>query len=678
MRGFLSVFLLLFFCSLSAQHPESEKELRDSVALGEIQVTAARYRQDLRSLAAPLQVVSSNQLQRASTGDLSAALASLPGVQLQSGTFQTLKLTLRGIGSRSQYGTNRSSVYINDIPLTGGDGTAVFDDLDVSFLARAEVIKGTYSAWYGSGMGGSIRFITRTPTEKAFSAEAGITAGSSGLRKLNGMAFSSYTSGNLSVGLSHLRGDGYRENSAFSRTSALVSGKQRISTSAGVLSYLLMLSDVHAFTPSSIDYSTYINNPEAAAPNWLGVKGYKAYQRLLTGVKLETGLGANWSNTVLITATAYDQYELRPFNILDDNALSTSLQEVIRYRNPSLSAALGMEVFRESYDWQTRANGTDAVLTDAHETRRHVNVFASGEWKPIASLRFSLAANVNLTQYTLRERKESDLLFRTDQLTGKAIFSPMAGVVYTVTDVVSLYGSVGHGFSTPTVEESLSSDGTMNPGLRPEQGWTVDAGFRTWLPDSRLSVQGSVYSIFLDDLLVTKRPAEDVFYGENAGSAVLKGMELSIGFQPLDRLRFQLSSSLSNNTFKEFEEVDASFSGNHLPGIPRSQFYSSIELELPLQLRLNAVYRYSGRQFADDRNTITVDGWNTIDLGISFTTSLWGKLNMHSQVSVNNLLNEKYASMILINAPSFGGREPRYFYPAQPGNIALRVQLRWE
>lgn len=169
-----------------------------------------------------------------------------------------------------------------------------------------------------------------------------------------------------------------------------------------------------------------------------------------------------------------------------------------------------------------------------------------------------------------------------------------------------------------------------------------------------------------------------MFYGENAGSAVLKGMELSIGFQPLDRLRFQLSSSLSNNTFKEFEEVDASFSGNHLPGIPRSQFYSSIELELPLQLRLNAVYRYSGRQFADDRNTITVDGWNTIDLGISFTTSLWGKLNMHSQVSVNNLLNEKYASMILINAPSFGGREPRYFYPAQPGNIALRVQLRWE
>ncbi|MDD3195640.1 MAG: TonB-dependent receptor [Paludibacter sp.] len=678
MRGFLSVFLLLFFCSLSAQRPESEKELRDSVALGEIQVTAARYRQDLRSLAAPLQVVSSNQLQRASTGDLSAALASLPGVQLQSGTFQTLKLTLRGIGSRSQYGTNRSSVYINDIPLSGGDGTAVFDDLDVSFLSRAEVIKGTYSAWYGSGMGGSIRFITRTPTEKAFSAEAGITAGSSGLRKLNGMAFSNYTSGNLSVGLSHLHGDGYRANSAFSRTSALVSGKQRISTSVGVLSYLLMLSDVHAYTPSSIDYSTYINNPEAAAPNWLGVKGYKAYQRLLTGVKLETGLGANWSNTVLITATGYDQYELRPFNILDDNALSTSLQEVIRYRNPSLSAALGMEIFRESYDWQTRANGTDAVLTDAHETRRHVNVFASGEWMPISTLRFSLAANVNLTQYTLRERKESDLLFRTDQLTGKAIFSPMAGVVYTVTDVVSLYGSVGHGFSTPTVEESLSSDGTMNPGLRPEQGWTLDAGFRAWLPDSRLSVQGSVYTIFLDDLLVTKRPAEDVFYGENAGSAVLKGMELSIGFQPLDRLRFQLSSSLSNNTFKEFEEVDASFSGNHLPGIPRSQFYSSIELELPLQLRLNAVYRYSGRQFADDRNTITVDGWNTIDLGISFTTSLWGKLNMHSHVSVNNLLNEKYASMILINAPSFGGREPRYFYPAQPGNIALRVQLRWE
>jgi iron complex outermembrane receptor protein len=224
MRSVLT-FLFLLFAKTVLSQSEVKTATADSVELNEVQVTAARYPQSLRSLAAPVQIVSQNKLQRISTGDLSSALASVPGVQLQSGTFQTLKLTLRGIGSRSQYSTNRTRVYIDDIPLTGGDGTSVFDDLELSFLSRAEITKGSYSAWYGSGMGGSLRFVSQKASDKLFSADAGVTAGSFGLLKFSGLALSGFESGKLTVGLSHLSGDGYRQNSSYSRSSALLTGE---------------------------------------------------------------------------------------------------------------------------------------------------------------------------------------------------------------------------------------------------------------------------------------------------------------------------------------------------------------------------------------------------------------------------------------------------------------------
>ncbi len=677
MRSALTFLFLLFVKTVLSQS-EVKTATVDSVELNEVQVTAARYPQSLRSLAAPVQLISSNMLQRISTGDLSSALASVPGVQLQSGTFQTLKLTLRGIGSRSQYSTNRTRVYIDDIPLTGGDGTSVFDDLELSFLSRAEITKGSYSAWYGSGMGGSLRFVSQKASDKLFSADAGATSGSFGLLKFLGMARSGFESGKLTVGLSHLSGDGYRQNSSYSRNSALLTGEFSDVKALGKITYLLMLSDVNAFTPSSVDENTSLNNPEAAAANWLNVKGFKAYQRLLAGVKIDTKLSRAWTNTLLLNTNAYDQYELRPFNILDDRSVTFSVQESVRFQTENANVAFGIEALTERYNWQTQANNTLEVLTDALENRSHINAFASTEWLASEKIRISLAANLNFTEYSLTENQVPDRPVTNGNYAGKAIFSPMAGVVYRLSEAVSLYGSAGHGFSNPTVEESLNSEGMMNTHLRPEQGWTFDAGAKCWFPEARIYLQGSAYLIALNDLLVTKRPAEDVFYGENAGSSMLKGLEMTFRQQAFDWLNYSISGSVSDNRFSSFSENNISYAGKNLPGIPQSQLYSDMEIILPWQIKFHTAFRYSGMQYADDANRVLVKGWKTLDAGVRYETKLLGKLHLNAQLAVNNLFNEHYASMILINAPSFNGRAPRYYYPALPRNFAFTLRLQWK
>ena len=49
------------------------------------------------------------------------------------------------------------------------------------------------------------------------------------------------------------------------------------------------------------------------------------------------------------------------------------------------------------------------------------------------------------------------------------------------------------------------------------------------------------------------------------------------------------------------------------------------------------------------------------------------KMNMH--LGINNLFNEKYASMIGINASSFGGNAPRYYYPGLPRNYYFGMKV---
>ena len=45
---------------------------------------------------------------------------------------------------------------------------------------------------------------------------------------------------------------------------------------------------------------------------------------------------------------------------------------------------------------------------------------------------------------------------------------------------------------------------------------------------------------------------------------------------------------------------------------------------------------------------------------------------------IRNLFDAHYASMILINAPSFGGQPPRYYYPGTPRYFYLGLRFAFK
>ena len=69
---------------------------------------------------------------------------------MQSGTYATSRIVIRGMGSRTPYNTNRIKFYLNDIPITSSDGVSNPEDINLQMIDRLEVVKGPASALYGS------------------------------------------------------------------------------------------------------------------------------------------------------------------------------------------------------------------------------------------------------------------------------------------------------------------------------------------------------------------------------------------------------------------------------------------------------------------------------------------------------------------------------------------------
>lgn len=645
-----------------------------TLELEEVVVTSFRYNKNVRNISAPFQVVGKARLESNDIGEIAVTLNSVPGIQMQSGTFQTTKVTIRGIGSRSPYSTNRTRAFMDDIPLTTGDGNTVIDDIELTFIDKIEITKGPHSAWYGSGMGGSVRFVSLMQPATPFTAAANVHAGSFGLGKVSANVRTSGPQGYLNAGVARIWGDGYRQNSAFGRSSAFVSGQ---AGKQHILNYLLMLSDVKSQTPSSVNEETYRNAPHRAAPNWLNVKGHKDYQRVLAGLRLQSPVGIGFTNIATISGSIYDQYELRPFNILDDKAVSVNLQENIRYSRGWLTAAAGLEWLHEDYSWQIFQNNTLAEQQNSAEKRNQVNAYLTAEATLHEAFILSLTGNVNSTRYTVTDLFAADSIDYSGRYSNKLIFSPKLGLTYRHNADLSLFASAGHGFSNPTVEESLSSEGFLNPNLRPEQGLTVDLGARGNTPGNTLSAEVSAYYIRLTDLLVTKRITEAIFYGENAGKSTLKGIELQVQYRPAARLRATASANASDNRFVEFISDGADFTGRQLPGIPRLHATADLHASVLENLWFQATYTFTGGQYMDDANSRQADTWQTINLRADYSLKAGTRLRVHFIASVQNLFNERYASMILINAPSFGGNAPRYYYPALTRNFLFTVKLQF-
>jgi iron complex outermembrane receptor protein len=153
------IVVALFLLNAVATPLSAREAGSHDAVLEEVVVTATRIPTDLVRLPFAAGRVGRDEIQRGRQQlGLDEALVSIPGLFFQNryNFAQDLRIAIRGFGARANFGIRGIRIFADDIPLTLPDGQGSVDAIDLGSAEQVEVIRGPFSAVYGSASGGVI------------------------------------------------------------------------------------------------------------------------------------------------------------------------------------------------------------------------------------------------------------------------------------------------------------------------------------------------------------------------------------------------------------------------------------------------------------------------------------------------------------------------------------------
>ena len=676
------LLLITFFLSFTCLFSQVQK---DTVALSTIILKGSPIKLSLQNAAASVAVITSVDINKTDGIILTPVLNKIPGITMQQGALNTNRVTIRGIGARSQYGTNKIKAYFDGIPLTSGEGETTIEDIDLASIEKIEIIKGPNATSFGSGLGGVIQLFSKeTPLMEKF-GKSTVTFGNFGLLQQRLSAGFSDSKTNLYASHNDIAIDGFRTNSSYKRKSFNLQGKQKISSN-GNLSFLGTFTRLKAFIPSSINETDLKNNPEKAASTWAAAKGFESYDKLMLGLGYDHQFSEKWSLQTSVFSNFKKAYEPRPFDILEDKTSSVGFRTNVNYATQlflmPIEFSFGTELLKENYEFSLFKNlyqsqpGKGSIQGDEfsaiNQNRNYSNYFLQMELWLTGKLHLETGVAFNKTKYALEDVFDKNSVAQKTPFTFGSIWSPRMGLSYKVSNGKNMFIAVSKGFSVPAVSETLTPAGQINTDLKPEIGVNYEMGFKgNWL-ENKLYTEVTFYSTQITNLLVARRTADDQYVGVNAGSSSHTGVEFLLNYKLLDDKLFQItpyiSGAVNDFKFKEFIDNDVDYSGNQLTGVPENQLNFGLDVITKYGFSVNTSFRTMAKIPLNDSNTKYSEGYSLLDIKTTYAFIILKVLKTELNAGINNALNTNYAANILPNAVGFGSAAPRYFYPGNPIN----------
>lgn len=638
-------------------------------------VVVTRAPTSLDQIPAAVDVLDSTALRQGRrTLGLAEALADLPGTYVSDrGTFALdQRISLRGFGSRSAFGTRGVIVLLDGIPQTLPDGQSQFTNVELADVARVEVLRGSASVLYGNGAGGVVNLIS---TPSAGAPAAGIVrveGGSHGLFKWYGRASGSTGPVGAVASLSRTLVDGYRQHSSADlRRLAVALSYRRGSTDLRLR--FNAADDPLSENPGALTTDEFADSPGIAAPNNLARNAGKAVDQQQLALQLDHVAGDG------------GRYSLSLFGLLRDldNPLATNTTIRIGRRaggirasavrgtgssatHPVLTAGLDAQWMRDE-----RANltpnhvATPDTTVNQLEHVRSVGPFLRAVWQPMSAWRLEGGIRRDQISFSVRDRLEGGPDDSGERSMGA--WSASAGATFLGSRAMTPYASVSTSFDSPTTTElAVQQDGGgFNGDLGPQRAVTMEIGARGASGPLRWSA--ALYQAEVRDAIVPFEQIDGRSYYTNAGRTRNRGLELGVNLSALNRLSVWGALTLSDYRFTDYTLVSGidttRLDDNRVAGVPANFARVGLRGEAG-QGWISAELTASGGLWADDANTTRVKPWTSATIRGGYRFVLGG-MQVDPFLGLANPWNERYAGSVAING--FGGRvlEPspgRNFY----------------
>jgi iron complex outermembrane receptor protein len=625
--------------------------------------------------------------------NLSESLGRVPGIVVQNrqNYAQDLQITSRGFGARSTFGVRGLRLVTDGIPASFPDGQGQVSHFDLSSARSIEVLRGPFAVMYGNASGGVINVQTERP-EPGISGD--LSLGSFNTSRIGLKA--AFENGLVSTSRFHT--DGYRQHSSADREQL----NAKYLLPLGAASRLTLVANVFASIdtrdPLGLTRAQMNADPRQVAATALTFNTRKGQAQQQLGAAFEHGF-SGWT----LHAAAYGghrdvrQYLAIPLATqaapthsggvidLDRNygggSLRLSRDTTLLGRPVTLNIGGEVERMAERRKGFINNNGDLTTLKrDEDDYVTQAALYGQAEWRfaerwiALAGLRSNRVA-FRSDDYFIAPGNGNDSGRKSYRAT-----TPVGGILYKLSNSISLYGNAGRGFETPTFAELAyrTTGAGLNFGLAASRSRHLEAGVKALIGE-RLRLNAALFDIATRDEIAIESNAGGRSTFKNAGRTHRGGFELGAtaslphGFEAVlawTRLEAKFLDTFTSvaNTPAVPVTVPA---GSYLPGVPRSTLYAELRWRhAPSGFTAALEFQHKARVWVDDRNSEAADASNVANLAAGFT-QLSGRWRFSEYVRVDNLTNRRYAGSVVVNDANL-----RFYEPAPGRNYTIGAQAK--
>ena len=660
--------------------------------------------------------------------NLSEALVRIPGIVAANrhNYAQDLQISSRGFGARASFGVRGIRLLTDGIPASGPDGQGQVSHFDLAGAQRIEVLRGPFSALYGSSSGGVVSLVSVAPRERLL--ELGADAGSFGLAQSRLRVEAPLPGGfDLRAQASRFDIAGFRPQSAAWRSLANLrlgwtGAQDRVTVLASSI-------DQPAQDPLGLTRQQFELNPEQATAQALpqtspgqadrfntrktvrqdqaGLQWRRRFEGLAA---LREGWLAVYQGRRAVTqwqaipvATQFNAgnpvlTERHPGGVIDFDRGYQGLDGRLVWRwlldgQRQLELVVGAATDRSDEQRRGYENftgtGASQLLGVTGRPRRDernrvhtVDRYAQAEVDLAARWALQLGLRQGRVAFDSRDRYVTGSNGDDSGSLDFRYTNPAAALQWRASDGLRLHLGAGRGFEAPTFTElAYRPDGLpgVNTALRAQASRQWELGAK-WRPaGTGLALDVAVFEARTSDEIgvATNRGGRSTF--RNVGRTTRTGVELDARWAIARDWRAQLTLTVLDARYVDAFAVCRAVpcttpdlpvpAGNRIAGTLPATAFAELAWRATPRLEVAAEVRGQGRQPVNDANSDFAAGHGLVALRATVRHPI-GAGRLEALARVDNLFDRRVAGSVIVNEAN-----GRFFEPA-PGRQAL-LALRW-
>ncbi len=619
-----------------------------SINLHEVMITGNPLSIDPKEISQSTMSIASIDLDIKRSSTIAEILNFQPGISIRSNGTATSRPVIRG------FSNNRILILENGLRM--GDLSNTSDDHSVSFdgssAEKIEVLRGPASLLYGSNaIGGVINIITEAIPNH-------VTNKPTGTINLNSSSVNNEFSGNADL-LYGLDAFGVHANYFNRKNSDYKDGNGNRTANSDQFSrgYQLGMSYIPSFGIAGLSYADYLN-------------GY--------GIPLNTSVNSG-KGPIKIEMKKKELKFLIESQKLESFVSSFSLksgyqdyrqQEIARYTGET-GTAFGLKSYSADISFKhkplfSNEQGVFGLwgILQKYTVSGDEAFTPSADYKSLAAYFFE-QIKFDRLNIQFGTRYEFNNIKIPDALISKTFFpaynrnynslSGSLGVVYNITDEISIYSNLAGAYRSPTIEELSSyaiheATATFdigNKNLNNERNYGLDFGLRVNKPDHRIEVNGYYNDI---NNYIFRKPT-NLFYNpnvsdvpfnyNNSGLQVYRYSQSNATIYGAEfKAQYEFTIAMSTTVIFDYVRGRQKDTGENLPQLPPLRF--SIEQRyLTDYYWFGMQWKLAAAQNLTAAYEVPTKGYGLVDVYAGVKLLTGGFIHMFN-LKITNLANQPY------------------------------------